>query len=653
MIYFVDTTDVYNEAMKELSLREILALDTETTGLDPHTCNLLLIQLGNESNQYVFDYQALLRAGTDMTGLRTILESPRVAKILHNAKFDYKIIKKHMGLALENIACTFILEHILKKGIRQKGFSLADLALRYLNIELDKGMRQTFPDHDLTTGFTAEQIEYSALDVKYLINIFQQQMVLIRRFNMQDLARLECEAVAPTGDMELNGVFVNRSKWLNLYVDSSLARSQAQSELLKEFAPFFPAYQAQTRQEKIQKSIGQLRKKAEKATKNDQLALFLEVKAQENIEKIAEKSIGPSDSFAININSTEQMRALLSLYLGKEVESTVEEQLKKIDNPIIEKVIAYRKASKLCTTYGEEFLRKAVHPKTGRIHTNFNQVRADSGRYSSSDPVNLQNIPNQSKYREAFCVQDPTWKMISTDFSGAELRIMAEVSEDPAWIDAFHKNLDMHSFIASMLFKIPYTDIVDKNNKVRDEYKAFRTKAKTLVFGLIYGMGAIRLAPALKVSLNEAKALLNSFWEAFPSIETKLNELVKQAIQKGYAISPLDNRRRYIRTFDFDVNREKSHAANITKNMPFQGACASIMKKALVLIRREALNRGWGDDKFRLLMTIHDEAVIECHESIADAAYEMVDKTMVRAAEYYVKKVPMIADTQIGDHWIH
>ena len=166
-------------------------------------------------------------------------------------------------------------------------------------------------------------------------------------------------------------------------------------------------------------------------------------------------------------------------------------------------------------------------------------------------------------------------------------------------------------------------------------------------------MGAVRLARKLEITEQEAKDLLNKFWTSFPKIKDKLDELVKNALSSGYALSPLDNRRRYLRSFDFEVSREKSHASNITKNMPFQGACASIMKRALVLLRQEAINRGWYDTKFRLLMTIHDEAVIEVHESIAEDAFKMVDETMVNAASYYVKTVPMIAETAIGDFWIH
>lgn len=652
--YFVDNRQVYSNVISAIKARSILALDTETTGLDPYTSELLLIQIGNGSHQYVLDYQSLKRAGETFDDLKDILTSKEYIKVLHNAKFDYKMIKVHLGVPIEHMVCTFVLEHTLKKGIRQKGFSLLDLAHRYLNIDLDKGIRQTFLDHRLSDSFTAEQIMYSALDIKYLIQIYKLQSELIKRLNMQDLATLECMVIAPTADMELNGVYVDDRKWLGLYADSDKMRAAAEKELMDIFqnSGTIDKYKAWAREEKVLKTTDAYQKKQAKnqATNQSTLEFFSELA---DIRSYIDKTIPDASTFPVNLASPVQMAKLLSIFLDKEITTTVEEQLKKISNdPIIDKVIALRKFTKLCTTYGEEFLNKAVHPVTKRIHTNFNQVKADSGRYSSSDPVNLQNIPNDAKYRAAFCVQDPSWKMIATDFSGAELRIMAEICQEEAWIKAFKEGYDLHSFIASMLYKIPYEEMTE-NHHVKPKYKELRGVAKSLVFGISYGMGAGRLANNLKIEIKEARILLDKFWGSFPAIKDGLDKYASEALAKGYAFSPLDNRRRYLRSFDFDVKGERIHAENIAKNMICQGACASIMKQALVNLREASIDKGWYDKKFRLLMTIHDEAVLEVHESIADEAVALVDKLMVEAAEKYVKTVPMIAETAIGNHWIH
>lgn len=188
-----------------------------------------------------------------------------------------------------------------------------------------------------------------------------------------------------------------------------------------------------------------------------------------------------------------------------------------------------------------------------------------------------------------------------------ELRLIAEISDEHSWIEAFKRGYDMHSFVASMLFQIPYETIVDENHKVRDEYKEFRKRAKALSFGVAYGMKAGRLAHNVGIGFEEAKALLNKFWVTFPNIAKKLQQLADDAVKNECAISPLDSRRRYLKTFDFTVSGEKAHAQNIAKNMPFQAASASITKRALVYIRQAALKRGWGTDKFRILITVHDK----------------------------------------------
>jgi DNA polymerase I len=656
MVTYVDTKSQYDKFISWLKARTALAVDTETAGLDPLTDELLLIQVGNGSNQFVLDYIRLKMDGVDFGNLKSWLEDPTYIKVFHNAKFDYKMLKHHLGCEIEGIVCTFVIEHILKKGLRQKGFGLADVAKRYTYADLDKGTRITFVDHVLGSDFTEEQIKYSAEDVEYLLDIYAQQQQLLKDRDMLDLAKLECNAVAPTGDMELNGIYLSEQRWRKLFTLSEQQRSEAEINLYAAFTVTIPKLQSIMREVDILKGINKLtianeKKLAKLGVEQSAMDFFDTIIV--DLRELADSKLPAVEDYRINLDSPAQMSQLLSLHLDREIKSTKEDELLKIKDPIIDKIIALRKATKLCTTYGEEFLRKAVHPITGRIHTNFNQTRADSGRYSSSKPVNLQNIPNRTEYRAAFMVQEPDWRMICADYSGCELRLIAEICDEPSWIEAFKNDYDMHSYVASLLFKIPYETIVDENNKVRPKYKSFRSKAKSVNFGVAYGMGAGSLAQELGVSTKDARKLLNKFWHTFPNIAKTLKRFAADAIAKEYAISPLDKRRRYLKTFDFDVSGERAHAENIAKNLPFQGASASITKRALVLIRRAALNKGWKADQFRILITVHDEVEADCHESIAEEATQMVEDMMVTAAEYYVKKVPMKVDVDVGDHWIH
>jgi DNA polymerase-1 len=166
-------------------------------------------------------------------------------------------------------------------------------------------------------------------------------------------------------------------------------------------------------------------------------------------------------------------------------------------------------------------------------------------------------------------------------------------------------------------------------------------------------MKAGRLATQLKITYDEAKELLNKFWGSFPMIADTLRKLANNAVDRRYASCPLDGRRRYLWNFDFDVKKEKAHAENIAKNMPFQGGNASIVKRALVNIREGALAKAWTYADFRLLITVHDEIICECREELIDEATKLVSDSMIQAAEFYVKSVPMTIDLKVGDCWLH
>lgn len=481
MVIYIDEPRDYYTAMGVIQSRTRMAVDTETTGIDPLLNEILMIQIGNAGTQYVFDYQRLKHKKADFDVLRRWLADPCKQKLFHNAKFDYKFLKHHLKCEINNIICTFIVEHTLKKGIRQRGFNLAEVADRYVGADLEKATRQTFVDHEIGEDFTAEQIEYAAKDVEFLIPIFTEQMQLVRYRGIEELVALECKAIAPTADMELNGVYVSPTKWLNLARIANKDREVARGMFIEEVKDSIPKLQQLLREESVEKAVEGY-KKNKKTYENQGTFSFIST-GPDDIRKHIEDSTPPAKDFEINIDSPVQVQKLLTIHLDTDVASTGEEKLKILNHPAADKLIAYRKATKLCTTYGDEFLRKAIHPITHRIHTNFNQTRAESGRYSSSDPVNLQNIPNKAEYRSAFQVQSPTWKMVCCDYASCELRILAEISQEQAWINAYKQGLDMHSMVASMMFGIAYEDIVDENNEVREEYKDLRTRAKAIGFG--------------------------------------------------------------------------------------------------------------------------------------------------------------------------
>jgi len=390
---FINTLgEDYDNAIKFLSSAMILAVDTETTGVEPLSNNILLISIGNADNQYVFD---VARLEEHLQPLLNILSNKLITKILHNAKFDYKFIKRVLGVSTEPLFDTMIAEMLLLKGRKVQGFALDDVADKYLGIKMNKDIRKTFGDMLYGDTFTDDQIFYSGEDVTYLHRIREEQLKFIRKHGLEIVARIEMDVIPAIGDMELAGMFIDRTKWLKAEEDAKVLRTVAQKKLDAYFSP----------------SYG--------------LDMF--------------------GNCTLNYNSPKQLLPALKAIIGdkaKGLASTNEAALKEIDHPIIEALLDYRDKQKRISTYGSSFLDD-VNPTTGRIHSEFSQLYTDTGRFSSSTP-NLQNIPREKVYREAFTAGDDNYRIITVDYSGMELRILADLSRDPIWIECFERGGDLH-----------------------------------------------------------------------------------------------------------------------------------------------------------------------------------------------------------------
>jgi len=586
----------------------VIGVDTETTGLDALTDKVLLIQLGTDEKQFIIDVFKFPNPEQQLKVVWDIFYDKDTVKVLHNAKFDYKFLKTNFNIKdIANIADTWVAENLLNKGRRFKEFDLASVTERYVDFTMDKSVRKSFINLKPGTEFTQEQMVYAALDVAYLPEILSQQSSKIRSYGMTDLSKMEYETTKVTGDMELNGMFLNRGKWFDL----EIAAREKLTEASKKLDKFFVKYSA---------------------TKSGQMQLDL---CGENF---------------INYNSPLQLREALSYVLGFQLVSTAEPELKKLNHPVITALLDYREAFKRMTTYGSAFIRENVNPLTGRIHSSFNQMRADSGRFSSSDP-NLQNIPADKEYRAAFTVQFPNRRMGIADYSGCELRLLAELSGEEAWLDALETGKDLHTVVCSIIQDIPYESMVDDHHVVLPKYKELRRLIKILNFALMYGAGPRKLADSMGVPLEKSKETMGTFFGKFKKIRACLNDLVTNAEERDYALSPLDGRRRYLTDFDWEIPKEAAHAANIAKNMPFQGGNASITKKAMVNMRNNFIKNNL-DSKAKLICCIHDEILTEHEDSISDDDMKnTMEKEMLDAAYHYVKKAKMAVDVKISDHW--
>jgi hypothetical protein len=262
---------------------------------------------------------------------------------------------------------------------------------------------------------------------------------------------------------------------------------------------------------------------------------------------------------AINLNSNSQLLETFGR-MGLDLPDTMEATLLRYDHPAIKKLLEYRSHEKTISAFGEKLL-ELIHAKTGRIHPDFNQLGADTGRFSCTNP-NVQQIPATSDFRSCF-VAPEGYKLITCDYSQAELRILAQLSEDPAFIDAFCSGGDLHTLTASQMFQIPPDQVA----------KPQRSAAKVINFGLAYGRGPAALGGQLGVSTEEAKRLIDQYFKAYAGIGRWLDKAARDAVRKGYSITML-GRKRYYRELDSsdpDYNRQRASVERQGKNSPIQG----------------------------------------------------------------------------------
>jgi DNA polymerase-1 len=342
---------------------------------------------------------------------------------------------------------------------------------------------------------------------------------------------------------------------------------------------------------------------------------------------------------SINLNSNQQLVEALGR-LGVELPDTMEATLVKYDHPAIKKLLEYRALEKTLSAFGENVLG-LINPRTKRIHPDFNQYGADTGRFSCTKP-NVQQIPATSDFRKCFVAAEG-YKLVTSDYSQCELRILAELSGDPGFVTAFKSGGDLHTLTASQMFGVP----------VEEVQKPQRNAAKAINFGLAYGMGPGGLAPRLGVSLDEAKELIARYFKAYPLIQKWLDKAARDAVRNGYSATTLGRKRYYnIPDESLKATNEDEYRKQIAsverqgKNSPIQGSNADMTKLALIYLRNTL--KSWDA---RTVNTVHDEIVVEAREDQAEEVKHLVEDAMVRAGQAILKDVPIVAEAAVADYW--
>ena len=628
MIYLISNTQSLSPNFKSATIddvvnyckdKEVLGVDTETEGMDFTCKKMIMFQIGDEDNQYIIDTRFI-----SIEPLRGILESKNIIKIFHNAKFDYKFIKATSNIELECVYDTFLVERILNCGKDGMKYGLKDVCNKYLNVELNKDVRNQFIG---LTGqpYKDDQIVYGAKDVEYLINIRKHQLPLIDKYKLNNVVDLENEAVLAFSDIEYNGLDLDIEQWKTLE-DINTTEADALA---------FNLDQEIVEDTKLEKFV----------SKYIQTDMFTAV---EDLRKVDVKWTSPKQ--VLNVFQT--IIPKLENVNGREMYKY------RFKHNIIDTYIRYKEAMKLCTSYGHKFFDNLS--SDNKIHTNFHQI-LDTGRVSSSKP-NMQQIPADNRFRNCFIAPDG-WSFVSADYSSQELNVIAFGSKDPVWLEALEEGQDLHSTCAELVYGDEWTNAAEDNclyniNKFKckcKKHQKLRTNVKTINFGLAYGMGPNKLADTLNISVDGAKELIEKYFKAFPAIKGFLDKLGNYGKKYGYIKTfPPYNRRRWFTNWYPRIWDNKSASMQLgtieraSKNTPIQGASADMTKRALVLMRTYIQSRNM---PVKLVMTVHDQIDTICKNDYLDIWTNTMKAIMEEAALEIVTNGLLKAEVTVDKCW--
>ena len=664
---------VGSSVWKEIEVQDIIsyfknhkfiALDTETSGLDPHSCELLSIQFGDFDQQFVIEYSPNI-----LEKLKPLLLRKDVVWVLQNAKFDLQFFYKH-DIILENIFDTYLAEGVLYCGfddVKLPNYvrkSLDVLVLKYCGVLLNKSIRGTIN----RVGLTDKVIEYGANDVKYLIPVMTSQMVKIKEDGLWGAVKLDNKFVKVLAYIEYCGIYLNKEKWLAKMEDDSKKLSDMEFALNKwVFERFGDKYV------------------------NKQLDLFSAAKRC-SLNWSSSKQIIPifkelGVDTKVRDKKTGKMKdSIEAKHIVKQVHVS----------PLIQMYIDYKKAQKLVTTYGQNFL-EAINPKTGRIHATFWQImntgRTSCGSGDNKDDdnsINLQNIPSDKITRGCFTNQFENTILVDCDYSQQEDRMYTQLSKEPALIDFYNdttRKRDGHSFTAKLCFPKELKDIPEEEVKhVRPD---LRSKAKGAKFAILFGGVGDTIAKNLGLSKEEGDEVYDAYMKAFPKLKEYFDYIKPIVVKNGYVyFNKVTGRRSYYQIFDEyerlsrTIDKQwwenyKQHKFHQTEdfltyykptckrffnlrgdlerralNFPCQGSASDMSKLAGVwffdwILKENLFN------KVKISNFVHDEYLLETPKDIADKCAKALKECMEKAGRVFIDVVPVIAEPEITTVWQH
>lgn len=588
---FVDNPKAQKILVNNLLKQKVVCFDTETTSLNELEAELVGMSFSYKKGLAYYvplseDQGEVLQT---LEIFRPFFEKEDLVKVAHNLKFDYKILKRYDITVKGAMFDTMIAHYLLNPDGRHGMDYLSEVYLNYKPVSIEtiigkKGKKQgNFRDADLRT-----QTDYAAEDADVTFQLYELFAPQLKKENLEDLFfSIEMPLMEVLAKMELEGISLDE-KWL------------AQESI------------------DLENDLRQLESK------------IFEISGEE-----------------FNMNSPKQLGEILfeKMQLDPKAKktktgqyATSEDVLQKLSSKheIIKHILEYRTYQKLKSTYVDA-LPSQIEKTDNRVHTNFSQTTAATGRLASVNP-NLQNIPIRTlrgqQIRGAF-VSAEGKKIISADYSQIELRLIAEISGEDNMIKAFQNGEDIHASTAAKLFNIPLEEVS----------KTQRSQAKTVNFGIIYGQGAFALAEQTGLSRTEAKQMIEAYFETYPKLKEYMAEQVRKAREVGY-VETLLGRKRHLKDINSNNFVVRGHAERNAVNAPVQGSAADVVKMAMIKIQKELEKEKL---QTKMLLQVHDELIFEAPIDEVEVAKNIIKMEMENAVE---TQVPLLVEVGVGNNWL-
>jgi len=588
---FVDNPKAQKILVQNLLKQKAVCFDTETTSLNELEAELVGMSFSYKKGLAYYvplseDQGEVLQT---LEIFRPFFEKEDLIKIAHNLKYDYKVLKQYDMTVKGAMFDTMIAHYLLNPDGRHGMDYLSEVYLNYKPVSIEtiigkKGKNQgNFRDADLRT-----QTDYAAEDADVTFQLYELFAPQLKKENLEDLFyNIEMPLMEVLAKMELEGISLDK-KWL------------AQESI------------------DLENDLRQLESK------------IFEISGEE-----------------FNMNSPRQLGDVLfdKMQLDPKAKktktgqyATSEDVLQKLSSKheIIQHILEYRTYQKLKSTYVDA-LPSQIDKDDNRVHTNFSQTTAATGRLASVNP-NLQNIPIRTlrgqQIRGAF-VSAEGKKIISADYSQIELRLIAEISGEDNMIKAFQDGEDIHASTAAKLFNIPLEDVS----------KTQRGQAKTVNFGILYGQGAFALAEQTGLSRSEAKQMIEAYYETYPKLKAYMAEQVKSAREIGY-VETILGRKRHLKDINSGNFVVRAHAERNAVNAPIQGSAADVVKMAMIKIQKELEKEKL---QTKMLLQVHDELVFESPIDEVEVATNIIKTEMENAIE---TQVPLLVEVGVGKNWL-